>query len=153
MQAFLLCHPQCEKVRPCLDRPIVLQCLGDDGPVQKEGCGGRGVAPSLRGGLRSPRRLGYNLTIKLRRYLYMKGRRFGICTMGVALCLVLAWSVFAQAAGKAPYKIGVNLELTGPWAEVTKTVKMAMRMEVDKINAKGGGDGHPLERAVECNGA
>ena len=82
----------------------------------------------------------------------MKGRRFGICTMGVALCLVLAWSVFAQAAGKTPYKIGVNLELTGPWAEVTKTVKMAMTMEVDKINAMGGVDGHPLELVIEDNG-
>jgi len=82
----------------------------------------------------------------------MKGRRFGVFTMGVALCLVLAWSVFAHAAAKAPYKIGVNLELTGPWAEVTKTVKMAMTMEVDKINAMGGVDGHPLELVIEDNG-
>jgi branched-chain amino acid transport system substrate-binding protein len=59
---------------------------------------------------------------------------------------------FAQAAAKAPYKIGVNLELTGPWAEVTKTVKQAMTMEVDKINAMGGVDGHPLELVIEDNG-
>src|SRR4030042_1592457 len=84
--------------------------------------------------------------------MYMNVRRYGVFTMVFALCLVLAWSVFAQAAGKAPYKIGVNLELTGPWAEVTKTVKQAMTMEVDKINAMGGVEGHPLEMVIEDNG-
>jgi branched-chain amino acid transport system substrate-binding protein len=82
----------------------------------------------------------------------MKASRYGVFTMVVALCLVLAWAALAQSAGKAPYKIGVNLELTGPWAEVTKTVKMAMTMEVDKINAMGGVDGHPLELVIEDNG-
>ena len=75
--------------------------------------------------------------------------RYGVV---FALCLCLAWPVLAQAAPKAPYKIGVNLELTGPWAEVTKTVKQAMTMEVDKINAAGGVDGHPLELVIEDNG-
>jgi branched-chain amino acid transport system substrate-binding protein len=82
----------------------------------------------------------------------MKVKRLGIVTMACCFCLVLAWLAFAQAAGKAPYKIGVNLELTGPWAEVTKTVKMAMVMEVDKINAQGGVGGHPLELVIEDNG-
>jgi branched-chain amino acid transport system substrate-binding protein len=82
----------------------------------------------------------------------MKVKRLGIVTMAFCFCLVLAWLAFAQAAGKAPYKIGVNLELTGPWAEVTKTVKMAMVMEVDKINAQGGVGGHPLELVIEDNG-
>ncbi len=82
----------------------------------------------------------------------MEIRRHGVFTIIVTLCLVLAWPIFAHAAGKAPYKIGVNLELTGPWAEVAKTVKMAMTMEVDKINAMGGVDGHPLELVIEDNG-
>jgi branched-chain amino acid transport system substrate-binding protein len=77
-------------------------------------------------------------------------RKFTVLTMIAAL--VLAWPILAQAAGKAPYKIGVNLELTGPWAEVTKTVKMAMTMEVERINAQGGVDGHPLELVIEDNG-
>ena len=82
----------------------------------------------------------------------MKVKGLGIVTMVCCFCLVLAWLAFAQAAGKAPYKIGVNLELTGPWAEVTKTVKQAMTMEVDLINARGGVDGHPLELVIEDNG-
>jgi branched-chain amino acid transport system substrate-binding protein len=79
-------------------------------------------------------------------------RRYGGFSIILTVCLVLAWLAFAQAAGKAPYKIGVNLELTGPWAEVTKTVKQAMTMEVDLINARGGVDGHPLELVIEDNG-
>jgi branched-chain amino acid transport system substrate-binding protein len=81
----------------------------------------------------------------------MKGfRKFAVLTMVAAL--LLAGPVLAQAAGKAPYKIGVNLELTGPWAEITKTVKMAMAMEVERINAQGGIDGHPLELVIVDNG-
>jgi branched-chain amino acid transport system substrate-binding protein len=81
----------------------------------------------------------------------MKGfRKFAVLTMVAAL--LLAGPVLAQAAGKAPYKIGVNLELTGPWAEITKTVKMAMAMEVERINAQGGINGHPLELVIVDNG-
>ncbi len=57
-----------------------------------------------------------------------------------------------HAAQKSPYKIGDNLEFTGPWAEVTKILKMAMVMEVERINAMGGVDGHPLELVFEDNG-
>lgn len=58
----------------------------------------------------------------------------------------------AHVAEKSPYKIGVNLELTGPWAEVTKTVKMAMVLEVERINAAGGVHGRPVELLFEDNG-
>jgi branched-chain amino acid transport system substrate-binding protein len=64
----------------------------------------------------------------------------------------LIWASSGYAATKPPYTIGVNLELTGPWAEVTKTVKRAMVMEVERINAEGGIDGHPLELIIEDNG-
>jgi branched-chain amino acid transport system substrate-binding protein len=77
-------------------------------------------------------------------------RTFGVLTIVVAL--LLAWPILGHAAGKAPYKIGVNLELTGPWAEITKTVKQAMTMEVERINAQGGVDGHPLELVIVDNG-
>jgi branched-chain amino acid transport system substrate-binding protein len=82
----------------------------------------------------------------------MNVRKYSAVTIVFALCLALAWPIFGHAATKAPYKIGVNLELTGPWAEVTKTVKQAMTMEVDKINAMGGVDGHPLKLIIEDNG-
>ncbi len=81
-----------------------------------------------------------------------RGKQFVTLAVCLSLCLLLAWPMLAQTAGKAPYKIGVNLELTGPWAEVTKTVKMAIVMEVERINAMGGVDGHPLELIIEDNG-
>jgi branched-chain amino acid transport system substrate-binding protein len=55
-------------------------------------------------------------------------------------------------AGKEPYKIGVNLEFTGPWAEVTKTMRNVLVMEVERMNAMGGVDGHPIELIFEDNG-
>lgn len=76
--------------------------------------------------------------------------------MGVWLLLLMGimflWSTPAQVAGKSPYKIGVNLEFTGPWAEVTKTVRNTMVMEVERINAGGGVEGHPIELVFEDNG-
>jgi branched-chain amino acid transport system substrate-binding protein len=79
-------------------------------------------------------------------------KKLSIVTIIFCVFFALAWPAFGKAAGKAPYKIGVNLELTGPWAEVTKTVKEAMTMEVEKINAQGGVNGHPLELVIEDNG-
>jgi branched-chain amino acid transport system substrate-binding protein len=72
--------------------------------------------------------------------------------MVVALSCILVCPLLGQAAEKTPYTIGVNLELTGPWAEITKTVKKVLIMEVEKINAMGGVDGHPLELVIEDNG-
>ena len=40
--------------------------------------------------------------------------------------ILVVWASPAYVAEKSPYKIGVNLEFTGPWAEVTKTMKNAM---------------------------
>ena len=64
----------------------------------------------------------------------------------------MTWATPAYVAEKSPYKIGLNLELTGPWAEVTKTVKNAIVLEVEKINAAGGVNGHPLQLIFEDNG-
>jgi branched-chain amino acid transport system substrate-binding protein len=70
----------------------------------------------------------------------------------VFLALILmAWASPAYVAEKS-YKIGVNLEFTGPWAEVTKLLKSAMILEVERINKEGGVDGHPLELIFEDNG-
>jgi branched-chain amino acid transport system substrate-binding protein len=64
----------------------------------------------------------------------------------------MAWVSPAYVAEKSPYKIGVNLEFTGPWAEVTKLLKIAMMLEVERINKAGGVDGHPLDLIFEDNG-
>lgn len=72
--------------------------------------------------------------------------------IALLIILFLGWSTLVVAASKPPYKIGVNLELTGPWGEVTKTVMQTLEMEVERINKMGGVDGHPLELVVEDNG-
>jgi len=72
--------------------------------------------------------------------------------ISILMLIFLAWASPAYVAEKSPYKIGVNLEFTGPWAEVTKTVKNAMVLEVERINKTGGVDGHPLELIFEDNG-
>ena len=77
-----------------------------------------------------------------------KGKGF----LFVFLVLILmAWASPAYVAEKS-YKIGVNLEFTGPWAEVTKLLKSAMILEVERINKEGGVEGHPLELIFEDNG-
>ena len=77
-------------------------------------------------------------------------------------CLIIIFSLFflafvlsckpSEPEGDFPYKIGVNLELTGPYANVTQTLVMAMEMEVERINQMGGINGHPLELIIEDNG-
>jgi branched-chain amino acid transport system substrate-binding protein len=79
-------------------------------------------------------------------------KQYGTWTIILSLFVCLASPLLAQAVEKAPYKIGVNLELTGPWAEITKTVKMVMTMEVERINEMGGVNGHPLKLIIEDNG-
>jgi len=66
--------------------------------------------------------------------------------------ILMIWASPAYVAEKSPIKIGVTLEFTGPWAEVTKTVKNTMVMEVERMNAMGGIDGRPLELIFEDNG-
>jgi len=68
-----------------------------------------------------------------------------------ATLLILLTLCFPGVAAE-PYKLGVNLELSGPWANVTRTLVMAMELEVKKINEAGGIDGRPLELVIRDNG-
>ena len=68
------------------------------------------------------------------------------------LILILMTWISPGHAPQSPYKIGVNLELTGPWAEITKTLRNAMALEVERINKMGGINGRPLELIFEDNG-
>ncbi len=81
----------------------------------------------------------------------MRRKGIGIGIL-VLLGISVVWATPAWVTAQASYKIGVNLEFTGPWAEVTKTVRNTMVMEVERINASGGVDGHPLELVFEDNG-
>ncbi|NWG04199.1 MAG: ABC transporter substrate-binding protein [Syntrophaceae bacterium] len=71
--------------------------------------------------------------------------------LSVLMLILTVWVSPSEVAEK-PYKIGVNLEFTGPWTEVTKTVKNAMVLEVERINKMGGIGRHPLELIFEDNG-
>jgi branched-chain amino acid transport system substrate-binding protein len=75
-----------------------------------------------------------------------------VLSVSFLILIGLTWAPRAYVAEKSPYKIGVNLELTGPWAEVNKILKMAMVMEVERINGMGGIGGHPVELVIEDNG-
>ncbi len=82
----------------------------------------------------------------------MKGHK-GIAALIFSLTLIFTLCAsLAFAAAKSLYRIGVNLELTGPWAEITKTLKNAMVLEVERINKMGGINGRPLELLFEDNG-
>ena len=82
----------------------------------------------------------------------MNGKKGMVLLLSQLLLVSITLSAPGYSAEKSPYKIGVNLELTGPWAEMAKTVKKTMVMEVERINAAGGVDGHPLELVIEDNG-
>jgi branched-chain amino acid transport system substrate-binding protein len=82
----------------------------------------------------------------------MKGTKVLIGFLSLMSLILIAWVNPSSPAEKSPYRIGVNLELTGPWGEVTKILKMAMDMEVERMNAMGGIDGHRLELVYEDNG-
>jgi hypothetical protein len=58
--------------------------------------------------------------------------------LSVLVSVFMLWAAPAFVAEKPVYKIGVNLELTGPWAELTKTVKNTMVMEVERIMPRAG---------------
>lgn len=77
-------------------------------------------------------------------------RFFVFCFMGITG--VGAAAVCLAAPTAAPIRIGVNLELTGPWANITKTLLMAMEMEAARVNEQGGVHGRPIELVVVDNG-
>lgn len=82
----------------------------------------------------------------------MRRRKAFIGLLSFLTLVIIAWVTPSSPAEKSPHKVGVNLELTGPWAEVTRIVKMVMDMEVERMNSTGGINGHPLELLYEDNG-
>jgi branched-chain amino acid transport system substrate-binding protein len=87
----------------------------------------------------------------------------------LALALVLALGVFplagctdkgggttdagnGEAQVKAPYVIGAVLSLTGTYAGLGEPEQNTIKMEVDRINAAGGIDGHELKVVYEDDG-
>ncbi len=52
-------------------------------------------------------------------------------------------------AAKAPYKLGAVLSLTGTYAGLGTPEKNVITMEVARINAAGGVNGHPIDVVIE----
>ena len=82
----------------------------------------------------------------------MKKNNRSLIVILLLFLFCFTWATPAYVAGKAPYKIGVNLEMTGPWGEVNKIVRNTLLMEVEKINGTGGIGGRPLQLLIEDNG-
>jgi len=82
----------------------------------------------------------------------MKRKKVFIGFLSLMTLFLIAWVNPSSPAEKSPYKIGINLELTGPWAEITKILRNTVELEKERINAMGGVDGHPLELFYEDNG-
>lgn len=57
-----------------------------------------------------------------------------------------------EPENKEPYKIGLLTTLSGPLAFLGKDIRDTTQMEIDKINAEGGINGHPIELVVEDDG-
>ena len=82
----------------------------------------------------------------------MKRKKVSIGFLSLMTLVFIVWVNPSSPAEKSPYKIGINLELTGPWAEITKILRNTVELEKERINAMGGVDGHPLELFYEDNG-
>ena len=67
----------------------------------------------------------------------------------VSLLLLFSFNLYAA---EKPYKIGVNLGLTGFLSEINQYIKKAMVMEVERVNKMGGINGHPMELIFLDNG-
>ena len=82
----------------------------------------------------------------------MKEKKRMVYVLLFLIPIFMGFTTSTLAVEETAYRIGANFEMTGPWAEVTKTLKNAMIMELEKINAMGGVGGHPLELIFEDNG-
>jgi branched-chain amino acid transport system substrate-binding protein len=80
---------------------------------------------------------------------------FALATATALTALVLAGcgggqtpATGAAGGGKAPYKLGAVLSLTGTYSGLGEPEKNAIDMEVERINAAGGVNGHAIEVVI-----
>ena len=74
-----------------------------------------------------------------------------IALVGLAT-LAFLWSV-APVLAADPYKIGVSAGLTGRAAGGYAPINESLNMYIDRVNARGGINGHPVRLLVEDNSA
>jgi branched-chain amino acid transport system substrate-binding protein len=77
--------------------------------------------------------------------------RHGLKAIGISLIslVIMAGAYSPACAAEKPYKIGCNFEMTGPFSNFVAFIKNALILEEERVNAKGGIDGHPLELIFE----
>lgn len=79
----------------------------------------------------------------------MYRRNIGAVALLFAVCAVLALAPAAQGADT--FRIGVSLPLTGFFGKAGNLVKDAYTLWMDKVNAKGGINGHKVELVIYDN--
>ena len=73
-------------------------------------------------------------------------------TPGTGSSETTATSAASGPATDTPYKVGILTNTSGDLGFLGKYVVDSMQLEVDKINAEGGINGHPIELVVEDDG-
>jgi branched-chain amino acid transport system substrate-binding protein len=71
-------------------------------------------------------------------------RRF-VMIVGIAVAACLLFGMAAQAKDAQPFRIGVSVSLTGIFGKDGSLVKDAYTLWMEKVNAKGGINGHPVK--------
>ena len=70
----------------------------------------------------------------------------------VALCIGILFTVsLASAQKKVPFKIGVNMDITGYAGWTGEPSLRATQLYAEEVNTQGGIDGHPIELVVYDN--
>jgi branched-chain amino acid transport system substrate-binding protein len=69
----------------------------------------------------------------------------------VLAVFVAAFSCYAAAPAKKPYKIGAVFDITGPGAPLGTPERDTAQMVVNQINKKGGINGHPIKLIIYDN--
>src|SRR5271157_5446866 len=64
------------------------------------------------------------------------------------LSLMVSGSCYAGEPTKLPYKIGINMELTGAFASIGEPGLEGIKARVEEINRRGGIKGHLLELVI-----
>ncbi len=68
--------------------------------------------------------------------------------MWLVVSLIVAFTIPVMAAEKKPYKLGAVFSVTGRASFLGDPEKKTTEMVVDRINAAGGIDGHPVEVTI-----
>ena len=75
----------------------------------------------------------------------------GLALLGFVLSLLVIPSSLLFAQQKAPYRIGVNMDITGYAGWGGEPSIRAIQLYAEQVNAQGGIDGRPIELVIQDN--